>query len=302
MSFLNNKTLYGTKTGQYIVLLLSSFLWGASFYLTKHGLYVFTPIEANAIRLSATCIGLLPFTVMRIKHLTKEIFMYIAIVAILGNSLPQILFTYAQQHIESAYAAMLNSLLPVFVFLWGLYIFKEKIRTIQLLGLLVGLLGTIGLIWQSGGSVELAINGYLLLIILAHIASGFSIMVIKHKLQILDAVSSACFIFTFLGIPSIIYLFTMNWNEYVQHTQFYNSLFSMIAIGIGGGIFALILFYTLIKYTSAVFASSVTYIIPIFAIMWGLGDNEKISFFHIIFTVIILTGVYLINKPKNSES
>ena len=75
-----------------------------------------------------------------------------------------------------------------------------------------------------------------------------------------------------------------------------NSLGNIAVLAIMGSAIAVIIFHKLIKMTEPLFATSCTYIIPIIAIIWGISDNEIITKHHIIGFVIILGGVYLVNK------
>ena len=61
---------------------------------------------------------------------------------------------------------------------------------------------------------------------------------------------------------------------------------------------AVLLMNILIKHTTALFVSTVTYIIPIFAIMWGLIDGEMFTFIDVIWIIIVLAGVYMVNRKQ----
>jgi drug/metabolite transporter (DMT)-like permease len=73
---------------------------------------------------------------------------------------------------------------------------------------------------------------------------------------------------------------------------------ALAVLGVIGTAFSMLIMNSLIRYTSAVFASSVTYIIPVFAILWGLLDRETITIFHLMFMGLVLVGVYLINRKS----
>ena len=78
-------------------------------------------------------------------------------------------------------------------------------------------------------------------------------------------------------------------------------LLYIAVLAIFGTAIAVILFNMLIKRVSAVFASSVTYIIPVFAIFWGFLDGEKIGLLQLLFIGIILIGVYIVNRDNRLE-
>jgi drug/metabolite transporter (DMT)-like permease len=70
----------------------------------------------------------------------------------------------------------------------------------------------------------------------------------------------------------------------------------IVILGLLSSVLATVIFNVLIKYTSAIFASTVTYLIPVVAVMWGFVDGEKISIYEVLSVLIIIAGVYLVNK------
>ena len=98
---------------------------------------------------------------------------------------------------------------------------------------------------------------------------------------------------------SIIILITTDTLSVLQNNESaYESLFFLFILGVVGTAFALILFNKVIQTTSAVFASTVTYLIPIVAVMWGVIDNEPIFLIHIIGMIVIIVGIYFVNYKK----
>jgi drug/metabolite transporter (DMT)-like permease len=79
------------------------------------------------------------------------------------------------------------------------------------------------------------------------------------------------------------------------------SLGYVALLSLFGTAIAKVLFNRLVQIASPVFASSVTYTMPIVAVMWGLIDGEAFSFLQVIAAAIILIGVYLANKKANTK-
>ncbi len=73
-------------------------------------------------------------------------------------------------------------------------------------------------------------------------------------------------------------------------------------LGLIGTALAMILFYKLLQLSSAIFASTVTYLMPVVAVIWGLLDGESLSWVHAIGSALILGGVYLIQENKSQAS
>jgi drug/metabolite transporter (DMT)-like permease len=214
----------------------------------------------------------------------------------MGSFIPAFLFTLAQTRIDSSVAGMLNSLTPIFTLIAGVLFFKTKTGWLQISGLLLGLLGAVWLI-SIGKEVSLRnINPYALFIVLATLLYGTNVNVIKSRFTHLIGAQITSLSFMFLFPPALIYLLTTDFDPVFQHPGWPLHLAALATLGIVGTALAMILMNSLIRYTSAVFATSITYIIPIFAIGWGLLDGEHITFMHIACMTLILLGVYLINR------
>ena len=79
------------------------------------------------------------------------------------------------------------------------------------------------------------------------------------------------------------------------------SILAASTLGIMGTAVATVWFYLLVKKAGSIFASTVTYGIPVIAIVWGLIFGESITALEIICLVIILAGVYMVNKKTKAE-
>lgn len=283
---------------QYSILLFLAFIWGSSFILMKIGLKSFTSTQAAGIRVLSASLVLLPYSIKHLKALRKKDLKYILIAGFLGTFIPAFLFTKAQTRIDSALAGMLNSLTPVFTLIVGLLFHKTKLKWQQALGLFLGLIGAFGLV-SSGKDVSIEnINNYAFYIVAATLCYAISINVVKTHLTHLTGVQMAALLFLFLGPAALILLLNTNFHTITSNENWLTHLGALALLGILGTAFAMLLMYSLIRYTSAVYASSVTYIIPVFAIIWGLLDNEAITLFYILFMSIVLLGVYLINRKS----
>ncbi|MCU4175579.1 DMT family transporter [Carboxylicivirga sp. N1Y90] len=283
---------------QLSILMLLAFVWGSSFILMKIGLKSFDSMQAATLRIGFASLFLMPYSIKHLKNLKKKDLKALLIAGFIGSFIPAFLFTKAQTRIDSALAGMLNSLTPVFTFLVGLIFYHLKFKGAQLIGIILGLLGALGLI-TSGSDISISnINSYAFFIVLATICYAFNINVVKTQLTHLSGVQITALSFFFTGPVAIAYFFTTDFQSVTHSPNWGIHLGALALLGILGTAVAMLLMNTLIRYTSAVFASSVTYIIPIFAIAWGLMDGEIITIYHLLFMSVILIGVYLINRKK----
>lgn len=283
---------------QFSVILILAFVWGSSFILMKIGLKSFDNNQAAAIRIFLASLALLPFSIKNLKQLKRKDLKSLLIVGFIGSFIPAFLFTKAQTHIDSALAGILNSLTPVFTLIVGWLFHKISFTWKQVLGLVLGLIGALGLI-TLGQNVSFSnINSYALLIVLATIFYAFSVNEVKAHLTHLTGVQITSLSFLFIGPAALIYLFTTSFTESMQQPDWQWHLLALAVLGIFGTAAALLLMNSLIRRVTPIFATSVTYIIPIFAIFWGILDGEKITFIHVLCMIIILFGVYMIKKKK----
>jgi drug/metabolite transporter (DMT)-like permease len=288
----------------WIILVGLVLTWGSSFILIKRGLEVFSAVEVGALRVSITFLFLLPFAITRMKGICKQDLIWLGISGVIGSLLPAFLFAKAQTGINSSTAGLLNSLTPLFTLIVGLTMFGIKTRWINVLGVIIGLLGAAGLISQSGGnSFEFNIS-YASYIIVATIFYAVNVNLIKTKLKHINAITITSLTFGLVGIPALVILFFMTdfVNKISSQTGALSGLgFIAILAVVGTGI-AMIAFNTLIKFTSALFASSVTYLIPIVAISWGIIDSERFEPQYFVWIFMIIGGVILVNRKKSDRN
>ncbi len=283
---------------QYSILLLLAFVWGSSFILMKIGLRSFSSNQAAAIRILLASLVLLPLAIKNLKYLKRKDLKNLLIAGFIGTFIPAFLFTKAQTRLDSALAGMLNSLTPLFTLIVGLMFHKTKTGWKQILGLILGLLGALWLISLGEGVSLKNFNTYALFIVLATLLYGTNVNVIKSTLTHLTGPQITSLSFMFLWPVALIYLLTTDFNPVFQNPNWPYHLLALSTLGIIGTALAMLLMNSMIRYTSAVFASSVTYIIPVFAIGWGILDGERITFLHFACMGIILLGIYLINRKK----
>ena len=287
----------------FFILLFLSLIWGSSFILMDkamspfNGVLTFNDMQVAAMRIFIAFLSLSPFIFKSIKKVSKNEIYPLLIVGLFGNGIPAFLFTYSQTILESSFVGMLNSMTPIFTWLIGFYFFRQRSSILNFLGILFGFIGVVFL-YLTHDIRNISLNNGLLIVLSATICYAISINVIRHYLSGLDALSIAVVSFLFIGPISGLYLFSTDIISIIRTEPGIFSLGYIIILSTICTSFAIVIFNKLVKDTSAFFAASVTYVIPIIAIFWGLLDNEKITSFHITGIGIILIGVYLVNKSN----
>jgi drug/metabolite transporter (DMT)-like permease len=283
---------------QFSILLLLAFIWGSSFILMKIGLKSFSPEQAGALRILLASLVLLPISLKQLKNLQKKDLKSLLIAGFIGSFFPAFLFMKAETQIDSSLAGMLNSLTPVFTLIVGMLFHKTAFRWLQVVGLSLGLAGASGLILAGDGFRLGTVNSYAFYIVLATCFYAISINQIKAKLPHLSGVQVTSLSFLFIGPVALAYLLTTDLAAVASNPSWPVHLLALAALGMIGTALAMLLMNSLIRHSSAVAASSVTYVIPIFAIMWGVLDGEKVTILHLACMGLILSGVYLISRKN----
>lgn len=280
---------------KWFYLLLLSLIWGSSFILIKKGLTGFGYFEAATIRLMSAGLVFLPFGIGNFKKIPREKLGFVALTALLGMFLPAYLFCMAQVKVQSAVAAMLNGLTPVLTFVFSILIFKIRYKTNQILGLLLGLVCAILLAVERSNSA-ITFNLHAGLIIIATLFYGYNINMIKQRLSDIPAFVMSTVTVSFAGLLAFLLAFLPNLSNYHPSQIQWMPLVALMTLGIFGTAIAQLFQYKLIKETSALFASSTTYIIPVVAVCWGMLDGEQFHLIHALSIAGILAAVVLIRK------
>ncbi len=298
---MNPKTLHRlpveNKGLGWLLFLILSLIWGSSFILMKLGLQSLTPYQVASIRIGSAGIVLLPFARNAFRQIPKEKIFPVLVSGLAGSFFPAYLFCLAETRIDSSLAAILNALTPLFAVLAGVLFFDLKVSPKKILGVLTGFVGLVLLPLVAKKQINFANIEYALLILAATICYGINVNLVGRYLGQISSLRVVSLSFSFLIIPSICILWA---NGYFQLALLTRGLVLSTAaasvLGIGGTAIATTLFYLLIKRTGAVFASLVTYGVPLVALLWGLLAGESISFPEILCLILILAGVALANR------
>ena len=285
------------KIFNWIIFFVLSVIWGSSFILTKVCSIQLNGWQIGSIRIFFAGLIFLPFAVFHIRGIPRSKISFVILSGFLGNFFPAFLFAIAiEKKIESSLAGILNSLTPLFVILIAILFFKAKIKLKKIAGVLIGFAGLLILNFSTGG-MTLNNFGFILLILLATIFYGFNVNIVSYYLKEVEPFKIATVSLTIMGILGGIIM----WQQDVFSIAKYDegariSIIYAGLLGIVGSAFATALFYILIKRAGGLFASLVTYGIPVIAIFWGLIAHENVTVLQISCLALILLGVYLANR------
>lgn len=286
------------KLRAWLTLFSLMLIWGSSFILIKKGLVYFSPMQVGALRIISAWLFLLPWAVRRLKGLSRKQWLNLFLVGLIGSAAPAYLFPKAQVGIDSSLAGILNSLTPLFTLIVGLVFFSSKPRWWNIAGVLVGLGGAVGLMSVSGGHTLEFNFSYAVFVLIAALCYALNVNIVKFNLPNINAVTITALAFFIIGPPALVWLLlasdfisVISQTEGVWLGLFYISLLGVIGTGL-----ALMFFNRLIQMTTPIFASSVTYLIPIVAVFWGVIDGEVFKPTFLLWIALILIGVALVNR------
>ncbi len=291
----NDKMTKNPGLNKWLILAMLSLIWGSSFILIKKGLTGFGFVEAASIRLMAAgAVFLLP-GIYQMGKVPKDRWPFMVLITFVGMFIPAFLFCLAQQHVQSAVAGILNALTPVFTFVFAAILYKTNHKATQIAGLLLGLASAVLLVIERSDS-SLTLNPYAGLIVIATVCYGLNINLVKNHLSEVPSFAISTVSVSLGGLLSFFFVYLPRHEQYDFTNENWMPLAALIGLGIMSTALAQVLFYKLIKETSAIFASSTTYTMPIVAVGWGLLDGEPFGWGHVLAIVGILTAVVLIRK------
>ncbi|MBT2162750.1 DMT family transporter [Zobellia barbeyronii] len=284
---------------KWLYLILLSLVWGSSFILIKKALIGLTPIQLGGLRIVFASLILFLFGFRSIRTLSVKDWKWVTWAGLLSSFFPPFLFALAQTQIDSGVTSILNSVVPLLTTLVGVLLFGALITKKQVGGVFIGLAGTLALVVAGMDFNPNQNYWYAIFILLSALAYALNINIIKKHLNHLSplAVTTASFSIAFLPALALVF-YSGFFNEVQGNITMQSSLWYLLILAIVGTAIANIFFNKLIQLSSPVFAASVTYLIPLVAIFWGVLDGESLNAYQLIGGVVILLGVWMVNRRK----
>jgi drug/metabolite transporter (DMT)-like permease len=192
---------------------------------------------------------------------------------------------------------VLSSLTPLATLRLGISFFKVKSTWTKITGVLIGLTGAIWLLLVDKDGGEWTGFQFGLLVVLACLFYGVSTNVIKTQLDGVRSLTISAVSYSMVGVPALAYLFSSGFVEVFEKDEKAWASFGFLCLlAIFGTVIGSLFYFKLIKKTSALFASTVSYLTPVVAILLGSLDGETITPLHFAGMAMILTGVYVARR------
>jgi drug/metabolite transporter (DMT)-like permease len=292
------KEITGMRTQQlkWIILLVLALIWGSSFILIKKGLLGLNPFQLGSLRIIFCAFFLMLVGFKSLASIPLRQWKFIAVTALFGTFIPAYLFAIAETKVSSSICSILNSLTPLNTLVLGSVLFGLNFKRNQFIGIITGLVGTALLIFMGTHKEGSENDYYAILVLIATLCYATNVNLIKKYLSDVKPLSITTGNFVVMLVPAILILFLTDFNTKMIVPTTQHAMLFVLVLGILGTGVANVLFYKLIQISSPIFASSVTYLIPIVACIWGMVDNEMLNSFQLLGAFVILIGVYLANK------
>ena len=285
----------------WLLFVVLSIVWGSSFILMKKSAEHLNGLQIGATRIFAAGVSFLPWAILHVSKFPFRKLGVVALTGLFGNFLPALLFASAiKGNGESSLASILNSLTPLFVIVIGVLFFKSKVQGRKIAGVLIGFIGLVILSLLRG---PVSANDYgLILILIATVGYGITVNLVSNYLKGIDGFKIASVSLAIMAIPATIIMWQQNVFGILQYDE--DARWSIIIaclLGIVGSAIATALYYILIQRAGGLFASLVTYAIPIVAMFWGLLAHEHVTSIQIACLTLILAGVYIASITPSSK-
>ena len=281
---------------KWIFLVVLAMIWGSSFILIKRGLIGLNPFQVGSLRIVFAAVFLLIIGFKSLTKIPQNQWKYIALTSVFGTFIPVYLFSIAQTQIASSVSSILNSLTPLNTLILGIVVFRLEFKRTQIFGVFIGLIGTLLLIFNGAINNPNQNYYYTILVVIASFCYATNVHLIKKYLSDIAPLSITTGNFLVLLFPALTVLYFSGFLDVVAVAKVQQSLLYIVVLGVVGTALANILFFKLIQNSSPVFATSVTYLIPVVAFFWGLLDNEMLTPIQFVGAFIVLIGVYLSSK------
>jgi drug/metabolite transporter (DMT)-like permease len=284
---------------KWILLIILTIIWGSSFILIKKSLEHFNPFQVGALRVLIAGIVLMPIAISKYKLFPKKHIKWLVLAAFTGNFIPMFLFPIAETEISSSIAGIINSMMPIFVIIVGALVWKFETTKQQIIGVFISFTGVCLLAFGGGDGTELKLIPIVLLLV-ATLCYAMSTTTIKSKLMELSSTVLSSFIFSFvLFFPSLIALsLTGFFSEFTFSKDVMTGLMFVGLLSVFGTGLAMTLNYKLLKVSTPLFASTVTLLMPIVAIIWGILDGEKLTVMQFVGAIIIIAGLIFLRTKS----
>lgn len=283
----------------YVLLLLLSLIWGSSFYFIKIIVEASNPWAVTFLRCLFGALFLLIYILYKKRwfHYNKVPWFKLILIGIANSAIPWTLIAYSETMLTSSLTSVLNAFAPIWTLIVGVLFFQSKSTSLQWIGVLTGFIGIFILSEISWGFwQDASLLGFIAMMVTTFCyawAAHFS----KKYLQQIPV--------EWIAFGTLLSGVLVSGGGMIFSGQIFDPqilvdpsiLFAVVGLGVFGSGLAYIIFYTILQRGTAEFAILVTYLVPPFAIILGVGLlQEPIGWRLFVGLIFILSGVYIAGR------
>jgi len=189
---------------KWIILIALALIWGSSFILIKQGLYGLNPFQLGSLRIIFCAVFLLIIGFNSLKSIAQHQWKYIALTSLFGTFIPAYLFAIAQTKVSSSICSILNSLTPLNTLILGAIVFGLNFRRNQIFGIIIGLIGTVVLIFNGRAQGVSEDSSYSVFVLIATVCYATNVNLIKKYLSDMKPLSITTGNFLVMLVPALL--------------------------------------------------------------------------------------------------
>lgn len=284
----------------YILLVILSAIWGASFIFMRVLVPVLGPVVTADLRMLIAGAALAVFMKATDRRLEwgKNWKRYVTI-GLLNSGIPFLLFSYAALHLPASVSVIINSLTPLFGAVGAVLWLNERFTVKLMIGLFLGIAGVA--IIRSGGSFEVTVMSTLSIVMCVVATMFYGAGGVYVKLNAHDIGPAAIAAGSQLSIGILFLPLIFIWPAPSAVTM--DLALLMTAFALFCSALAYIIYYRLMKILGPTKAATVTFLIPVFGFIWGaIFLDEAITIEMVIGGLIVLSGIYFVTGKRKTVS
>jgi len=284
-----------------LIVLLSG-IWGVSFLLIRIAGQSFPPFWIALMRcgLGALLLWGVLFGTGKSAPARKNL-PWLLLVGLFNNAMPFTCFAWGERFVPSNTAAVLNATTPIFTLLLGMAVYRKRVAANVILGVLLGFAGVLLVVFSQAHVSEVHVSRDTFFFGVALITTGalgyaIATVIAKAKLQAVDPIGIAA---SQLGLAFLAVLPFATLGPHPNHLHL-SALLAVAVLGFAGSGLAYLLFFHLLRTVPATHAVAVTYLLPIWGVIWGAAAHESVGLLTCVGVAVVITGLILMNLPQKA--
>ena len=279
------------------MLLAVAFTWGSSFVVVKKILSIYPAGQLASLYVIFASLSYGFFALKDMKVFSRGKYRYVFAYGLTRVLLPPYFFTLAQTKITSSLTGILNTLTPIFTVLLGVMFFQLKIRRLQMIGVLVAFIGCTGLLFVNDKGTFGKFNFFVVFVLLATFCNALSANISKAKLSEFKPTAIVAVASVMVMPFALIYISFTDFFEILRTVDgAIEALVYVALLGLFVNAIGLTIYNMVLQKTNQIFTSTISYIIPVVAIFWGVLAGEKLFALHYAGLGLIFFGLYLADR------